>query len=180
MLQRAWSRDSVAIGFHIVTCQNQNLFVVALSHELFQWGTLSNNLKIRNSFAPYRGRNPQNRENGVSESKNPISHHPRKGRSELKNPHVYTEHYKEKRGVSDSEPPFWGGGKWGFFDSETLFSQNRISAPVRGKRIPNLRSNLDWSYDFSEVAELLCKVTSSKWPYRRFWGMRRTPLTSRA
>ena len=33
---------------------------------------------------------------------------------------------------------FWGGGKWGFFDSETLFSPILgISAPVRGKRIPN-------------------------------------------
>ena len=37
---------------------------------------------FRNPFAPYRGQNPQDREKRVSESKTPISHHPRKGCSE--------------------------------------------------------------------------------------------------
>ena len=79
---------------------------------------------LRNLFAPYRGRNPQNREKrGFGVKNPPISHHPRKGHSESKNPHFYTEHYKEKGEFSTRSPLFWGGGKRGFFDSETLFSR---------------------------------------------------------
>ena len=78
---------------------------------------------VRNSFAPYRGRNPQIGKRGFRSQKTPTSHHPRKGRSESKNPHFYTEHCKEKREFLTRSPLFWGGGKWGLLDSETLFSR---------------------------------------------------------
>ena len=38
-------------------------------------------------------------------------------------PHFYTEHYKENGDFLTRNTLFWGGGKWGFFDSETLFSR---------------------------------------------------------
>ena len=69
---------------------------------------------FRNPFAPCRGQNPLNWEKRVSESKTPISRHLRKGHSESKNPHLFTGNHREN---------VLGGGKWGFFDSETLFSQ---------------------------------------------------------
>ena len=78
-------------------------------------------------FAPYRGRNPQNREKRVS-----ISHHPRKGRSESKNPHFYTELHKENGDFLSRSALFWGGGKWGFFESETLFSRFWGFRPLLG------------------------------------------------
>ena len=65
---------------------------------------------------------------GFRSQKTPISHHPRKGRSESRNPHVYTERYKENVDLVNG----------GFFNSETLFSPILgILTPVRDKRIPN-------------------------------------------
>ena len=69
----------------------------------------------------YRGQNPQNRERGFRSQKPPFSHHPRKGRSESKNPHFYTEHYKENGDLLTQNTLFWGGGKWGFLTPKPLF-----------------------------------------------------------
>ena len=61
---------------------------------------------LRNLFAPYRGRNPQNRERRVSESKNPHFPPP------------------QKRALRVKKSPFLyraPQGKWGFFVSERPF-----------------------------------------------------------
>ena len=58
---------------------------------------------------------PQIRKRGFRSQKTPISHHPRKGRSESKNPHFYTEHYKENGDFFDSGRPFLGWGEMGGF-----------------------------------------------------------------
>ena len=79
---------------------------------------------VANPSALYRGQKPQNREKrGFRSRKTPISPHPRKGCFESKNPHFYTRHHKENGGFLTRNAHFWGGGKWGFFDSETLFSR---------------------------------------------------------
>ena len=73
----------------------------------------SSEFRVRNAFAPYRGQNPQNREQRVSESKIPISHHSR-NRSESKNPHFYTDHYRKNGDFLSRNTLFWAGGKWDF------------------------------------------------------------------
>ena len=78
---------------------------------------------IANASAPYRGQNPQNREKRVSGSRTPISHCPRKGRFESKNPHLSTGLHKENGDFSTQSALFRGIGKWEFFDPETLFSR---------------------------------------------------------
>ena len=46
----------------------------------------------------------------------------------------------------------WGGRKWFFFDSETLFSRFwGILAPVRGKWVPNLTRSLQRRDSFKET-----------------------------
>ena len=88
---------------------------------------------LRNAFAPYRGQNPQNREKRVSESKNPISHHLRKGCSESKNPHFYTEHYKEN-GDFRLGTPFSGVLRnGGFFTPKPSFPDFGDSGPCKGQ-----------------------------------------------
>ena len=68
-------------------------------------------------------KSPKSAKEGFGVKKTAIPHHSRKGRSESKNPHFYTEHYKESGACLTRNTLFWGGGKWFFlFDSETLFS----------------------------------------------------------
>ena len=93
---------------------------------------LATSSSIRNAFAPYRGRNPQNREKRVSESKNPHFPPPQKRVFRVKNPHVYTERYKENGDFLTRNTLFWGGGKWGFLDSETLFPRFWGFRPLSG------------------------------------------------
>ena len=117
--------------------------------------------RVRNSVAPYRGQNPQNREKRVSESKNPISRHPRKGCSELKNPHFPGSALCRNGDFLTQGALFWGGRKWGLFDSETLFSRFwGILTPVRGKRIPKTRDPSQSPAHISNVeltsSEVLC------------------------
>ena len=59
---------------------------------------------------------------GFRSQKTPISHHPRKGCSESKNPHFPCSALYRNGDFLTRNTLFWGGGKWGFFDSETLFS----------------------------------------------------------
>ena len=68
-------------------------------------------------------KNPKIGKRGFRSQKTPISPHPRKGRLESKNPHFYTGHHRENGDFLTRDALFWGGGKWGFFDSETLFSR---------------------------------------------------------
>ena len=72
-------------------------------------------LFVRNSFAPYRGQNLQNREKRVSESKNPHFLPPRKGRPESKNPHVYIGHYRENGDSLTRNTFFVGWREMGVF-----------------------------------------------------------------
>ena len=60
---------------------------------------------------------------GFRSQKTPISHHPRKGCSESKNPHFPCGALYRNGDFLTRSALFWGGGKWGFFDSETLFSR---------------------------------------------------------
>ena len=80
-------------------------------------------LTVRNSFAPYRGRNTQNREKRVWESKKlPFPTTPEKGALSQKNPPFPCGAlYSETGDFLTRSALFWGGGEWGFFDSETLF-----------------------------------------------------------
>ena len=58
---------------------------------------------------------------GFRSQKTPISDHPRKGRSEPKNPHFHTEHYKGNGDLWARNTLFWGGGKGGFLTSKPSF-----------------------------------------------------------
>ena len=89
-------------------------------------------------FAPYRGQYPQNREKRVSEStkkKNDFPP-PRKGCSESKNPHFYTEHHKENGDFLTRNTLVWGRGICGFLTPKPSFADFGDFDPVRGKRIP--------------------------------------------
>ena len=59
---------------------------------------------------------------GAQKAGRPLCH-PRKGGLESKNPHFYTGHHRENGDSLTRDALFWGGGKWSFFDSETLFSR---------------------------------------------------------
>ena len=68
---------------------------------------------------------------GFRSQTTPISHHPRKGCSESKNPHFYTEHYKEN-GDFWLGTPFSGVvGNGGFLTRNPLFPILGISAPAK-------------------------------------------------
>ena len=93
----------------------------------------------RNAFAPYRGQKPPKiGKKGVSESKNPISHHPSKGCSESKNPHFSPKSGKggfrsqktpvshhPRKGCSESKNPHFYAehckGNGDFLTQSTLF-----------------------------------------------------------
>ena len=60
---------------------------------------------------------------GFRSQKTPISQHPRKGHSESKNPHFPCSALYRNGDFLTQSALFWGAGKWGFFDSETLFSR---------------------------------------------------------
>ena len=79
-------------------------------------------LRLRKSFAPYRGRNPQNREKRVSESKNPRFPPRQKRVFRVKRSHFPCRALYRNGDFLTRNTLCWGGGKWGFFDSETLFS----------------------------------------------------------
>ena len=70
---------------------------------------------------------------GFRSQKTPISHHPRKGRSESKNPHFYTEHYKENGDFLTRSALFWGGGKWGFLTPKPSFPDFGDFGPCKGQ-----------------------------------------------
>ena len=65
---------------------------------------------------------PKIRKRGFRSRKTPISPHPRNGRFESKNPHFPCGALYGHGDFLTRSTLFWGGGKWGFFDSETLFS----------------------------------------------------------
>ena len=71
---------------------------------------------------------------GSQSQKTPISHHPRKGRSESKkkSPFLYRA-LQGKWGFLTQSALFWGGGKWGFFDSETSFPDFGDFDPCKGQ-----------------------------------------------
>ena len=111
---------------------------------------------------------------GFRSQKNPISHHPRNGRSESKKSHFYTGHYKENGDFWLRTPFFGVVGNGGFFDSETLgkttqrarlkfSSENVFINPspslTAAKQGPGLRnfpsenmkfSNREWNYHTRE------------------------------
>ena len=93
------------------------------------------------SVCPLQGsKNPKIGKRGFRSQKTPISPHPRKGSLETKNPHFPCGALYRNGDFLTRDALFWGGGKWGFFDSETLFSQFwGFLTPVRGKRIRNRR-----------------------------------------
>ena len=83
-------------------------------------GGSRHDLRIR---LPLTGvKNPQIGKGGFRSQKTPISPHPRKGRPESKNPHFPCGALYRNGDFLTRDALFWGGGKWGFFDSETLFS----------------------------------------------------------
>ena len=89
-----------------------------------QFPTLFSNLSVCESVRPIQGsKTTKIGKRGFRSQKTPISPHPRKGRLESKNPHFYTGHHMENGDFLTRDALFWGGGKWGFFDSETLFSR---------------------------------------------------------
>ena len=92
---------------------------------------------LRNSLAPYRARNPKNREKRVSESKTPIPRHPGKGRTESKNPHFpCSALYRNGDFLTQSALFLWGGREMGFLTLKPSFPNFGDFGPVRGKRIP--------------------------------------------
>ena len=75
------------------------------------------------SIRPAQGPQTQNREKRGSESKKiPIFPH-RQGRLESKNPHFPVVPCIEVGIFLTRDALFWGGRKWGFLDSEPLFSR---------------------------------------------------------
>ena len=60
---------------------------------------------------------------GFRGQKTPISHQPGKGQFESENPRFSTGHDKENGDFLTQIALFQVGGKWGFFDPETLFSR---------------------------------------------------------
>ena len=67
---------------------------------------------LRNSFAPWRGRNPQNREERVSESKNPHFPPPQKRAFRVKKPPPFPHRALQGEwGFLTRNALFWGGGK---------------------------------------------------------------------
>ena len=90
-------------------------------------------------------KNPKMGKRGFRSQKTPISPHPRKGRLESKNPHFPCGALCRNGDFLTRDALFWGGGKWGFFDSETLFSPfSGFLTPVQGGRIRNPKHLLDF------------------------------------
>ena len=71
---------------------------------------------------------PEVGKGGLQSQKINISHHPRKGCSESKNPHFPSSALYRNGDFFTQSALFWGGGKWGFLDSETLlvYEQRRV------------------------------------------------------
>ena len=115
----------------------------------------------------------------------PIPHHPRKGRSESKNPHFYTEHYKEKGEFSTRSPLFWGGGKRGFFYRAKLCTPPPLKRPFQGWGV-YAGGGLEIYTPPSNETPLLAKkwggggrihnfspeIFDSETLFSRFWGFR--------
>ena len=92
---------------------------------------------IANPSALYRGQKPPNQENRVSESKNPISTHPRKGVSSQKIP-IFPAVPCIEMGIFDSRRPFLGWGEMVFFCA--LFLILGFLAPVQADGFATLPS----------------------------------------
>ena len=94
---------------------------------------------VRNSFAPYRGQIPQNREKRVSESKKPpFPTTPEKGVLSQKIP-IFLVVLCIEMGIFWLRAPFSGVvGNGGFWLRNPLFLILGILTPVRGEQIPKI------------------------------------------
>ena len=80
------------------------------------------------------------RKRGFQGQKTPISHQPGKGHCESENAHFSTGHHRENGDFLTQIAPFRGGGKWGFFDPDFLFSWFcGFLTPVQGRRVRNTK-----------------------------------------
>ena len=139
-------------------------------HQKPPFGNPQSTVYLRNAFAPYRGQNPQNREKRVSESKNPpFPTTPEKGAPSQKNPHFPCSALYRNGDFLTWSALFWGGGKWGFFDSETLLSRFwGFRPPVRGKRIHKVyQRHLFWDPESGKTGKNAPKPGLGKGNYQK-------------
>ena len=96
--------------------------------------SLCNEVQVADQRLPLTGAQiPKIGKRGFRSQKTPISPHPKKGRSESKNPHFYAEHYKENGDFLTRSALFWGGVKWGFLTPKPPFPDFGDFGPCTGQ-----------------------------------------------